>query len=112
MRYSKLCSGVAHVYFIWAMGTGKVKIGKSVNVGKRMKVLSKVSSHWLVLLCTLREQSGISKQGVHQALRHLKDAGGNEWYFLGDDLVALIEMIIDGVSITKIKLWLVERQQI
>ena len=80
-----------YVYFISAIGVGKLKIGYSKNVANRMAQLQTGTPHELVL-CGCIAGSMRDEESLH---RHfLEKRSNNEWFTIDDELARKVSSII------------------
>ena len=74
-------------YFIEAVGTGKIKVGKSNDVPRRLATLQTGSPFRLAIRAT----TGIPERELHRKFRADRICG--EWFNFTDEIAALIEEI-------------------
>jgi hypothetical protein len=75
-------------YFIEAVGTGRIKVGKSNDVPRRLATLQTGSPFKLVLRAT----TTMLERDLHRRFRSARIPGG-EWFNFTDEISALIEEI-------------------
>lgn len=86
--------GMPYVYFVWAVGSGMVKIGKSVNPFKRIDGLRTGCPYDLVMVLCLPQRRWISELELHRAFKHLRvREKKGEWFWFEDDILDLINLI-------------------
>ena len=80
------------VYFIGDMNHGPIKIGKSKDVYKRLKVLQTGNPSFLEILGTKSGYPGLESK-IHDKFKHLHIRG--EWFSRGSDLLEYIGLELD-----------------
>lgn len=66
------------VYFIAAVDAGKIKIGKTVDIKRRLSSLSTASPVEITLICTMDYDDGLEVR-IHQHLKEHRSHG--EWFY-------------------------------
>lgn len=80
--------GPQFIYFIWAHGTGAIKIGQSEDPESRLSELATGNPNQLELLITIPVSGEIKEIRLHRAFSHLKI--NREWFYAEDDLLDFI----------------------
>ena len=75
------------IYFLRATDGGPIKIGTSIQLTERLKVLSKETGQDLEVLAVVDGGRG-EEQALHGRFSHLRVV--NEWFEPGDDLLGFI----------------------
>jgi len=75
-------------YFILAADAGKIKIGKTVDVKKRLSTLRTMSPVQLDLICTIRYDGELERR-IHQHFAEHRAHG--EWFEAHEDILSFIE---------------------
>lgn len=89
------------VYFIAAVDAGKIKIGKTTNIQKRMAALTTVSPVELTLLHTVQYDARLEKR-IHDHLKEYRAHG--EWFHADKPVLDFIRNVKkEGIT------WLVNR---
>lgn len=84
-----------YVYFLRAAESGRIKIGKTVNVQKRLASLRGASSGALELLGYVAESAGCTERDLHARFSESRTHG--EWFEPTDELLAFIrEAVTNG----------------
>jgi hypothetical protein len=88
VRIRKSCSEASYLYFIEAVDTGYIKIGRSVNPERRLAQLSTGSPNQLVLLGQISGGSELEAE-LHRSFGNLRERG--EWFRTSGELKQFIK---------------------
>jgi len=92
---------ITTVYFIAAVDAGKIKIGKTVDIEKRLATLRTMSPVDIELVCTIDYDEGLERR-IHE---HLKEYRANgEWFYADQPVLDFIR----GYRTNGIR-WVVDR---
>ena len=84
---------LTNIYFIMAVGTNMIKIGKADNVKKRIKNMQTGNHNKLILLASYKAPH--DEEGyLHHKLRKYRSRG--EWFHLSDTIIDLLGSIKRG----------------
>jgi hypothetical protein len=88
VRVRKSCGEESFLYFIEAINTGFIKIGRSNNPERRIIQLSTGSPNQLVLLGTISGGSVLEAE-LHRRFGYLRERG--EWFKLSEELRTFVK---------------------
>lgn len=87
----------SYIYFMWAIGSGKIKIGRSVNPLARISEISTGCPFEVEMLAIMPETWKTPEIRLHKAFSHLKiEKKKTEWFYAEDDLLEFIAHIRAG----------------
>ena len=91
VRIRKSCSEDSYLYFIEAVNTGYIKIGRSANPDQRLAQLSTGSPNQLVILGKISGGAALEAE-LHRRFESLREKG--EWFKTSNELKEFIKEAI------------------
>jgi hypothetical protein len=88
--------GKKQIYIIWGIGSGMVKIGRSVNPHNRITQIQINCPFKLITLAIFPEISGLNEHQLQKALKHLKTESNGEWFTMGDEVIDIVNIANTG----------------